>query len=115
METKIYHKGLTYKVVDSAPAGFLIWNIGKHAPNGYLPFCRLNMIQPFEGGRAIDVDSLMALPCEGADVILCAVPYGPQTSAEMENYIRKNAASKKKAYICERMERAIPYLKKINL
>lgn len=30
----------TYEVVDEVPLGYMIWNIGHCAPEGYLPLCR---------------------------------------------------------------------------
>ena len=40
---KIHHTALgvcdTYEVVTEPPLGYIIWNIGDNAPEGYLPFC----------------------------------------------------------------------------
>lgn len=106
----------TYLVVQEPPLGYDIWNIGKrHAPEGYLPFCRLSDRQPFPGGRSIETDTLKALKCDGWDIILDAIGYGPQNSAEMRKYIEKNRKNPNRNWICQYMRNAIPYLEKIGL
>ena len=106
----------TYEVVEEVPLGYHIWNIGKqHAPEGYLPFCRLSSKQPFPGGRSIEVDTLKALKCEGWDIILDAIGYGPQNSTEMKKYIEKSRKNPNRNWICQYMRDAIPYLEKIGL
>lgn len=105
----------TYLVVYKQPPEFDIWNIGKNnAPEGYLPFCCLSNKQPFPGGQSIDTDTLRALKCDGWDVILDAIGFGPQNSTEMEKYIAKNRKKQSREWICERMKKAIPYLKNIG-
>ena len=68
---KIYHTSLNacsvYEVVTEPPLGYIIWNIGDNAPEGYLPFCRLKFMQPFEGGREIESDTLKAMKRAGED------------------------------------------------
>lgn len=106
----------TYEVVTEPPLGYIIWNIGKNnAPEGYLPFCRLSSRQPFPGGRNIEVDDLRALKCDGWDVILDAIGFGPGNSTEMKNFIKKHERNPRKSWKCERMCAAIPYLEKIGL
>ena len=105
-----------YEVVQEPPLGYCIWNIGKlNAPDGYLPFCRLSTKQLFPGGRAIEIDSLKALKCDGWDVILDAVGFGPETSREMRVFLRKNQNKRNLDWICERMRKAIPYLQAIGM
>ena len=79
----------TYEVVTEPPRGYIIWNIGDNAPEGYLPFCRLKFMQPFEGGREIESDILKAMKCDGAREILAAIGLGAETSAEMKEFIKK--------------------------
>lgn len=106
----------TYEVVQEPPLGYCIWNIGKHnAPEGYLPFCRLSSNQPFPGGRAIEIDTLKALKCDGWDVILDAVGFGPETSREMQEFLRKNQNKQYLDWICKRMRKAFPYLQSIGM
>lgn len=92
---KIHHTVLgvcsIYEVVSTRPFGYEIWNIGKNnAPEGYLPFCRLSARQPFPGGRTIETDTLRALKCDGWDIILDAIGFGPGNSAEMKKFIKKH-------------------------
>ena len=103
-----------YTIVTEPPLGYEIWNI-KDAPNGCLPFCRLKMMQPFGGAREIEPDTLKAMKCYGAQVILDAIGFGPQTSDAMQKYIAKNGKKENEKWICERMKKAIPFMKKIGL
>ena len=74
MEKKtITHGGHTFELVDHIPQGYTIWNIGKNMIDGYLPLCRLAYFQPFPGARNIEVDTLKAIKCDGAQVILAAI------------------------------------------
>lgn len=66
----------TFELVDRVPLGYSIWNIGKNMADGYLPFCRLAAVQPFPGGRDIEVNTLKCHKCEGAQVILEAADGG---------------------------------------
>ena len=86
----ITNNGDTFELVDRVPRGYLIWNIGKNMVDGYLPLCRLAYFQPFPGGRNIEVETLKAIKCEGAQTILAAIGWGPETPEEMERYIEKH-------------------------
>lgn len=116
---KIYHTSLNacsvYEVVTEPPLGYIIWNIGSHAPEGYLPFCRLKAVQPFDGGREIEPDTLKAMKCDGAKEILAAIGLGAETSAEMKKFIKKHERNSRRSWECERMRAAIPYLEKIGM
>ena len=80
----------TYEIVNAVPLGYTVWNIGHPVAGEYLPLCRLSQHQPFPGGQSIDVDSLKAIRCDGAQTILDAVGYGPGTLEEMERFVEKN-------------------------
>lgn len=116
---KIYHTSLNacsvYEVVTEPPLGYIIWNIGSNAPEGYLPFCRLKAVQPFDGGREIEPDTLKAMKCDGAKEILAAIGLGAETSAEMKKFIKKHERNARRSWECERMRTAIPYLEKIGM
>ena len=116
---KIHHTALgvcyTYEVVTEPPLGYKIWNIGNYAPEGYLPFCRLKAVQPFEGGHCIESDTLKAMKCDGAKEILAAIGLGAETSAEMKEFIKKHERDSRRSWECERMRAAIPYLEKIGM
>ena len=114
MEKKtITHRGHTFEQVDHIPQGYTIWNIGKNMIGGYLPLCRLAHFQPFPGARRIEVDTLKAIKCDGAQVILAAIGWGPETVEEMERYIEKYSRAGKHAMEVERMKKALPLMRKI--
>jgi len=114
MEKKtITHGGHTFELVDHIPQGYTIWNIGKNMIDGYLPLCRLAYFQPFPAARNIEVDTLKAIKCDGAQVILAAIGWGPKTAEEMERYIEKHSGTGKRAVAVKRMKKALPLMRKI--
>lgn len=104
----------TFELVESVPPGYLIWNIGKNMADGYLPLCRLCAAQPFQGGRNIEGDTLKAVKCEGAQVILEAAGYGPETLDGMERYIERNKNNPRRQYEVKKMKAALPYMRQIK-
>lgn len=104
----------TFELVDRVPLGYKIWNIGANMADGYLPLCRLCAIQPFPGGRSIEADTLKAIKCEGAQEILKAAGWGPETVEEMEKYIEKNKDNPHRRYEVQLMKNALPYMRKIK-
>ena len=68
----IEHDGASYEVVDHIPPRYEVWNIGRHAPPGYIPLCRLTQFQRFPGGRDIETDKLKAIPIDLAEKFLPA-------------------------------------------
>ena len=106
---KIYHTALgvcdTYEVVTEPPLGYIIWNIGDNAPEGYLPFCRLSARQPFPGGRTIETDTLRALKCDGWDIILDAIGFGPGNSSRSTNATSARVGSAKECVPLSRILR----------
>lgn len=108
------HKSDTFEIVDYIPHGYSIWNIGENMADGYLPLCRLCAVQPFPGGRSIETNTLKAIKCEGAQVILSAVGFGPEKPEEMERYIKKNEGRPNRQYQVELMKKALPYIRKLK-
>ena len=102
-----YHNN-EYTIVTEPPLGYEIWNI-KDAPNGCLPFCRLKMMQPFGGARKIEPDTLKAMKCDGAQVILDAIGFGPQTSDAMQKYIAKKREERKRKVDLRTYEKSYPF------
>lgn len=102
----------TFEIVDSVPAGYEIWGIGKNMIDGYLPLCRLKRPseQPFEGGRSIELDTLKAIKVEGAQTILAAIGVGPNDIPSMEKYVKRYSSSKT-PYVMRRVERMKAALK----
>lgn len=103
-----------FELVDSVLPGYIVWNIGKNMVDGYLPLCRLKPVQPFPGGREIEVDTLKAIKCDGAQVILSAIGYGPETPLQMERFIKKHEGQKKHAVAVRRMKAALPYMRQLR-
>ncbi len=110
----ITSQGHTFDLVDEIPLGYIIWNIGKNMVDGYLPLCRLRMRQPFPGGRCIEPDTLKAIKCKGAQIILAAIGYGPDTPEEMEEYIAEHSDDPVYARNILRMKDALPHMRKIK-
>lgn len=109
----ITHHGNTFELVDRVPRGYFVWNIGKNMIDGYLPLCRLAFFQPFPGGRNIEVETLKAIKCEGAQTILAAIGWGPETPEEMERYIEKHERKGTHIMEVERMKKALPLMRQI--
>ena len=113
----IEHNGLIFELVDSVPLGYEIWNIGKNMVDGYVPLCRLSRNQPFPGGRNIETDTLKAIKVDGAQDVLAAIGFGPNTSKEMEAYVSRYGRSRTD-WVRNRVERykkAIPIMKQIGV
>lgn len=93
-----------FEVVDKVPAGYMIFHIGSHMIDGYLPLCQLKPPeeQPFEGGRSIRTDTLKAIKLEGAQIVLAAMG---DTKKDMERYVKRYCKSKT-PYVVRRVERA---------
>lgn len=111
---KIVSGSHEFELVDYVPYGYIIWNIGKNMIDGYLPLCRLSSRQPFPGGRSIEPDTLKAIKIDGAQTILAAIGFGPDTVKEMEAYMKKISGEKERAWIIERMHAALPIMKQIK-
>lgn len=107
----------TFELVDSVLPGYFIWNIGENMADGYLPLCRLSAYQPFPGGRSIEQDTLKAIRCEGAQIILSAIHSGAGTVAKMEQYIRRKQDAKVGTWeheMVENIKKALPYMRQIK-
>ncbi len=100
----------SFEVIDYIPWGYRIWSIGKNMVDGYLPLCRLKFIQPFEGCMKIETDTLKAVRCDGAQVILAAVGHGYNTIPKMEEYLK----APKDEYLTNIIKKALPYMKKLQ-
>ena len=104
-----------FEIVDRVPCGYTIWNIGKNMVDGYLPLCRLKAVQPFQGGREIEVDTLKAIKVDGAQIILEAVGGGQNTPEQMEAYIKRYRNTKPGTWSYKQvrsMKAALPIMRK---
>lgn len=104
-----------FEIVDEVPLGYEVWNIGTNMAPGYLPLCRLCAVQPFDGGRNIEPDTLKAIRVDGAEKILKATHYA-KTPWEMERYVEKNEGSKNKdvQYRVRLFKEALPVMNEIK-
>lgn len=93
-----------FELTDRVPAGYEVWSIGKNMVDGFLPLCRLKAVQPFEGGRAVEVNTLKAIRLEGAQTVLAAFGFGPHDIPSMKKYIKRYSKSKT-AYVMRRVDR----------
>lgn len=78
-----------FELVDELPLGYVFWNIGRNMPDGYLPLCRIAAVQPFEGARNIEVDTLKAVRLEGAQTVLRASVEGFENVEKMEAFVKR--------------------------
>ena len=81
----------TYEIVNAKPLGYTVWNIGPPvAGESISRYADCPSTSQLPGGQSIDVDSLKAIRCDGAQTILDAVGYGPGTLEEMERFVEKH-------------------------
>lgn len=113
MENSFIYSGYTYTIVDEVPLGFQIWNIGtEHAPSGYLPLCRV-----IPGTNNIEVETLKAIRCPDAHLVMNAVRGGCNTILKMEKFLQryKGAAESTWEYRqIQRIKTALPILKTLK-
>lgn len=110
-------RGDVFELVDEVPHGYFIWNIGKNMIDGYLPLCQLCPSQQFEGGQEVNINTLKAIKCEGAQTILAAIGGGAMTVKEMEGYIKKYENAKPGTWVwteVKRMKEALPIMRTIK-
>lgn len=113
MKNTIEHKGHTFEVVNSIPAGYHVWNIGTNMIDGYLPLC-----EPIDSDMyTVNVDTLKAIKIDEAQTILAACKYSKEISTPegMERYIKrynnaKGASARRKVAL---MKKALPIFKTI--
>ena len=107
-----------FEIVDTVPLGYSIWNIGHNMPDGYLPFCRLCMEQPYEGAQYIERDTLKAIKTEGAQIILDAIGRGAGNDLKsMERYLQRHpnpVPGTRSAANVARIQKALPYLRELH-
>lgn len=68
----------TFELVDRVPLGYSIWNIGENMADGTFRCVDWRRCSHFPGGRSIEVDTLKAIKCEGAQEILAAADGDPR-------------------------------------
>ena len=78
--------------------------------------CRCEEVTVGDIRRAIaeGADTLKAIKCEGAQVILEAAGWGPETPEQMERYIKKNEKNPRKQFEVKRLKKALPFMRKLK-
>ena len=108
-------KDLKYGIVDAVPSGYLIWNIGEYAPDGFIPLCICdeNLHVDVESLKAIRYDNeeerrfLLRSAGWGADNLL----YCKKNIARLEKKTKRNTLEQ---YELDLLRKALPYLMKIK-
>ena len=80
----------TFKIVNSIPLGYKIWNIGKNMIDGYLPIVQVGG----EDGCQVNIKTIKAIKIKEAQTILNAIGWGQNTIKEMETYVKRYKNSK---------------------
>ena len=103
------HPDHVFEIVDEVPLGYLIWNIGKNMPDGYLPLCRI------KDGREFDIEpeTLEAIRHPEAQTILAGAGCAG-TLKEMEAFVKKYKNDKRESYWVKRIEEALPYARQLK-
>ena len=105
-----------FEVVERVHPRYFIWNIGENMIDGYLPMCEwLNPGK--ENDPRINANTLKAIKCPEAQIILAAISGGQNTPLKMEEYIKKHADAPKETWEymqVERMRKALPILKELK-
>ena len=94
-----------FEVVDAVPAGFFVWNIGSHAPSGYVPLCEAVP----GGGYKVNLGTLKAIKSRHAREILRAASAGGVTLEEC-----RKRASDGDEWTRKRCAAALPYMEEIT-
>ena len=75
----------TYEIIDHAPDGFFIWNIGEHGPSGFVALCEWLD----EDNYSINTETLKAIPHDSADEIMHCARYAT-TAQKARDFIDKH-------------------------
>ena len=94
-----------YEIVDKVPAGFFVWNIGEHAPAGYVPLCESMPDDEW----SVNLDTLKAIKHDHAREILRAAGAGGTTLAKC----RKKARGSDE-WVRKRCAEALPYMEQMT-
>ena len=95
-----------FEVVDAVPAGFFVWNVGEHAPAGYIPLCESLPDDKW----SVNLGTLKAIKNEHAAEILRAAGAGGTTLEKC----RKKATCRRDEWARERCAAALPYMEEIT-
>lgn len=82
-------KNNMFKVSDTIPEGYIIWDIGEKMPTGYLPVGKPTGEILSDGTRELEKDTLVAIPTSEAQLILGLVGDGLTTIGKMSAYLNR--------------------------
>lgn len=109
---KMVLAGDEYEIVDFVPYGYVIWNIGRNMPDGYLP---LVQVGGYDGCQVLPTPK-KAIRVKEAQVILNAIGRGPKTIKDMKKYIEKHKDSVYPGVIndIKKMKEALPIMESLK-
>ena len=99
-----------FVLTDKVPFGYRIWGIGKNMISGYLPFVKTGGYD----GCQVDTKKMFAIKINGAQTVLDAVGYGPDTIIKMSAFISRYDQTGCMQASVDRMKKAIPIIKRIE-
>lgn len=102
----------TFELVNEVPLGYVMWNIGKNAPTGCIPFCRI-----IPGTNNVEPDTLKAIQIEGAEKVMMALGNGCNTLPKMEQFVKRHQNAPEWTWEYRKVQRikeAIPVLKRLH-
>ncbi len=106
--------GHKFEIVDSVPYGYQIWQIGKHAPEFYIPLCEI------KEGYKINPDTLKAIHINCADAykawetIMTGASYDAVTLEKAIRLSNTTPHNTLEAHMVEKARNAVPYLQNIK-
>lgn len=99
----------TFEIVDHAPDGYFVWNIGKSAPAGFVPLAERG-----EDEYSVNTETLKAVQCDEWLKVTSAAAYANTYEAARE-FIRENGGAETgwKGNGNRLLKEVMPYLKRI--
>lgn len=82
-------KNNVFKISDTIPEGYIIWNLGEKMPTGYLPVGKPTGKILSDGTRELEKDTLVAIPISEAQLILGLVNDSLTTIRKMSAYAHR--------------------------
>lgn len=89
-----------FEIVESIPAGYVVWNIGKNMTDGWLPLCKV-----IPGTYNVEVDTLCALRIsneEELNLLREAAHYGSDNLSNCQKIVDKLSGKELKGYMTKK-------------
>ena len=90
----------TFEIVDSIPAGYVVWNIGKNMTDGWLPLCKV-----IPGTYSVEINTLCAIKVDNEEdlkVLREAAHYGSDNLTNCQKIVKKLAGKELKGYLTKK-------------